>query len=74
MNNSSADILNTPLENFDLSNELKAFCKAQEFENLSEMILVGTRNLERKTGFTKRMLLEYLQLLERHGLDRYMET
>jgi hypothetical protein len=74
MNNSSADILNTPLENFDLSNELMTFCNAQEFENLSEMISVGTRNLERKTGFTKRMLFEYLQLLERHGLERYMET
>ncbi len=74
MNNSYSDLLNTPLEKFDISNELMNFCKAHEFEYLSELILLGTRNLEGKLGFTKRMLFEYLQLLERHGLEEYMDT
>lgn len=74
MNKSSPEILNTPLEKLCLSNEFISFCEAHDLIYLSELIAIGTRKLDNKSGFTKRMLFEYLQLLERHGLDDFMET
>lgn len=74
MNKSPLNILNIPLEELRVSSELCSFIQAHNLHTLSDMILIGTRNLETLAGFNKRLLFEYLQLLEKHGLDDFMES
>ncbi|WP_041649427.1 hypothetical protein [Marivirga tractuosa] len=74
MKESPLNILNTPLEELQMSSELLRFAEAHKLHSLSDMISIGTRNLEGLPGFNKRLLFEYLQLLEKHGLDEFMES
>jgi hypothetical protein len=74
MSKSPLNILSIPLEELEVSIEFCCFAYAHELHSLSDMILIGTRKLEKLSGFNKRLLFEYLQLLEKHDLDEFMES
>jgi len=74
MSESPLNILSIPVEELEVSIEFFSFAQAHELHSLADMVLIGTRNLEKLSGFNKRLLFEYLQLLEKHDLDEFMES
>jgi len=73
MKNTSFNIMNHPISELNFSSEFKRFAQLQGLHTISDFVLLGTKKLDHTEGFTKRMLLEYLNFLEDHGLERFMD-
>jgi len=73
MRNTSLNIMNHSISELSFSTEIKEFAQMEGLHTVSDFIILGTRKLDQTEGFTKRMLLEYLNFLEDHGLERFMD-
>lgn len=73
MKNTSLNIMNHSISELNFSSEIKEFAQLEGLHTVSDFIILGTKKLDQTEGFTKRMLLEYLNFLEDHGLERFMD-
>jgi len=58
--------LKKPIHSLSLSEELKTFMLKNEFENIEQMIALGTPKLQRMPKFTVHCFMEVLDILEAH--------
>lgn len=65
--------MNHYISELNFSSEIKEFAQLEGLQTVSDFIILGTKKLDQTEGFTKRMLLEYLNFLEDHGLERFMD-
>jgi DNA-directed RNA polymerase alpha subunit len=73
MKTTSLNIMNHSISELNFSSEFKEFAQLERLDTVSDCIIIGTKKLDQTEGFTKRMLLEYLNFLEDHGLERFMD-
>jgi len=65
--------MNHSISELNFSSEIKEFAQIEGLHTVADFIIVGTKKLDQTEGFTKRMLLEYLNFLEDHELERFMD-
>jgi DNA-directed RNA polymerase alpha subunit len=67
------DLLEKPIEQFQLSIEFLEMCRINNFKKLSEILKYNVSELIDKPGFRMRMLKELIYLLEKYQLEDYLK-
>ena len=73
MKKPAKNILSLPINTLPLSLEFKAMAKENSFFSLSELVELPIDVLLKHPLFDQRMLFEYLDFLEKNGLEDLIE-
>lgn len=66
-------ILEVPVNDIDVSKEFKDMCALNKFRTLKEIISCSTLELLKRNGFSMHIMMELIDILEKHGLRAALE-